>query len=202
MFQINNLKQAEIVIGVFMFMANSAFALEIKEIGSYKLGNGEGFAEMLRYHSNSKSLMVTSSETGTIERLSIQSVSNISKMNPLEDAPEPGEGPSKESRENGNYDVLFCANMIHISPWESSIALFSHANPTQHLILYGPFMNHGKHNSQGNAHFDVSLKARDPRWGIRDIQDLVPLANQNGFVLHKKHPMPANNFTLIWKRTE
>ncbi len=84
MFQINNLKQAEIVIGVFMFMANSAFALEIKEIGSYKLGNGEGFAEMLRYHSNSKSLMVTSSETGTIERLSIQSVSNISKMNPLD----------------------------------------------------------------------------------------------------------------------
>ncbi len=84
MFQINNLKQAGIVIGVFMFMANSAFALEIKEIGSYKLGNGEGFAEMLRYHSNSKSLMVTSSETGTIERLSIQSVSNISKMNPLD----------------------------------------------------------------------------------------------------------------------
>ena len=35
----------------------------------------------------------------------------ISKMNPLEDAPEPGEGPSKESRENGNYDVLFCADL-------------------------------------------------------------------------------------------
>ena len=35
----------------------------------------------------------------------------ISKMNPLGDAPEPGEGPSKESRENGNYDVLFCADL-------------------------------------------------------------------------------------------
>ncbi|MEK9531816.1 MAG: choice-of-anchor I family protein [Alphaproteobacteria bacterium] len=69
---------------VVIFMANHAFALEIKEVGSYKLGNGEGFAEMLRYHSNSKSLMVTSSETGTIERLSIQSVSNISKMKPLD----------------------------------------------------------------------------------------------------------------------
>ena len=100
-----------------------------------------------------------------------------------------------------SYDVLFCANMIHISPWESSIALFSHANPTQHLILYGPFMNHGKHNSQGNAQFDVSLKSRDPRWGIRDLQDLIPLASKNGFVLHKQYPMPANNFTLIWKRT-
>ena len=35
----------------------------------------------------------------------------ISTMNPLGDAPEPGEGPSKESRENGNYDVLFCADL-------------------------------------------------------------------------------------------
>lgn len=100
-----------------------------------------------------------------------------------------------------SYDVLFCANMIHISPWESSIALFSHANPAQYLILYGPFMNHRKHNSQGNAQFDVSLKSRDPRWGIRDLQDLIPLAAKNGFVLHKQYPMPANNFTLIWKRT-
>ena len=101
-----------------------------------------------------------------------------------------------------SYDVLFCANMIHISPWESSIALFSHAKPTQYLILYGPFMNHKEHNSQGNVHFDVSLRSRDPRWGIRDIQDLIPLAATNGLTLHKSHPMPANNFTLIWKRTE
>ena len=37
-----------------------------------------------------------------------------------------------------SYDVLFCANMIHISPWESSVALFSKAKPIQYLILYGP----------------------------------------------------------------
>jgi hypothetical protein len=102
---------------------------------------------------------------------------------------------------NLSYDVLFCANMIHISPWESSIGLFSDANPEQYLILYGPFMDHGVHNSQGNAQFDMSLKSRDPRWGIRDLQDIIPLAAKNGFVLHKQHPMPANNFTLIWKRT-
>ena len=35
----------------------------------------------------------------------------ISTMNPLGDAPEPGDGPSRESRENGNYDVLFCADV-------------------------------------------------------------------------------------------
>lgn len=76
--------QKTIFATCFMFSGIvSVAALEINEVGSYKLGEGEGFAEMLRYHSNSKSLMVTSSETGTIERLSIESVSNISKMNPL-----------------------------------------------------------------------------------------------------------------------
>ena len=35
----------------------------------------------------------------------------ISTMNPLGDAPQPGDGPSRESRENGNYDVLFCADV-------------------------------------------------------------------------------------------
>lgn len=97
------------------------------------------------------------------------------------------------------YDVLFCANMIHISPWSSSLALFSHAKPKQYMILYGPFMNHGVHNSQGNAHFDASLKARNPQWGIRDLQDLIPLGEKHGFSLSKKYPMPANNFVLIWE---
>ncbi len=44
----------------------------------------------------------------------------VGSMNPLADAPAPGEGPSKESRENGNYDVLFCADLtdgssLHVS---------------------------------------------------------------------------------------
>ena len=98
-----------------------------------------------------------------------------------------------------SYDILFCANMIHISPWESSLSLFSQANPTQYMILYGPFMNHGVHNSQGNAHFDASLKARNPQWGIRDLQDLIPLGEKHGFSLSKQYPMPANNFILIWE---
>ena len=43
----------------------------------------------------------------------------ISKSNPLSKAPKPGEGPSRESRENGNYDLLFCGDIddksIHVS---------------------------------------------------------------------------------------
>lgn len=80
----NTLKTA-IVSSSIMFSATySAVALEMHEIGNFKIGEGEGYAEMLRYHPKTKSLMVTASETGTIERLSINSVTNISKMEPLD----------------------------------------------------------------------------------------------------------------------
>ena len=102
--------------------------------------------------------------------------------------------------ETQRYDHILCINMIHISPWESSLALFSKANPRKYLILYGPFMDHGKHNSQGNMQFDASLKMRDPRWGIRDIQDLISLGQKHHFSLVERFAMPANNQTLVWKR--
>ena len=37
----------------------------------------------------------------------------IAGTNPIagDDAPKPGEGPSREKRENGNYDILFCADV-------------------------------------------------------------------------------------------
>ena len=43
----------------------------------------------------------------------------ISSSNPLSNAPKPGAGPSRESRENGNYDILFCGDIndesVHVS---------------------------------------------------------------------------------------
>tara|TARA_B100001250_G_scaffold174568_1_gene150095 strand:+ start:1369 stop:2529 length:1161 start_codon:yes stop_codon:yes gene_type:complete len=37
----------------------------------------------------------------------------VAASNPIagDDAPKPGEGPSREKRENGNYDILFCADV-------------------------------------------------------------------------------------------
>lgn len=80
----NTLKTAIVSSSIMLSATYSAFALEMREIGSFKIGEGEGYAEMLRYHPKSKSLMVTASETGTIERLSINPVTQISKMEPLD----------------------------------------------------------------------------------------------------------------------
>ncbi len=101
-----------------------------------------------------------------------------------------------------SYDLLLCSNMIHISPWESCLSLFAHANPTKYFVLYGPFMENGVHNSEGNARFDASLRTRDPSWGIRDLTVLRSLGKKYGFTLHKRYAMPANNQILIWIRKE
>ena len=80
----NDIKTAFIATSLCFFSAYSANALEMKEIGNFKIGDGEGYVEMLRYHAQSKSLMVTASETGTLERLSIQTPSNITRMEAID----------------------------------------------------------------------------------------------------------------------
>ena len=102
-------------------------------------------------------------------------------------------------------DALLCINMIHISPWEASEALFRGANSVltegAALITYGPYRLHGTHSAPSNAAFDQSLRSRNPHWGVRDIDELTLLAGRTGFELSERVPMPANNLTLVWTRT-
>ena len=101
-------------------------------------------------------------------------------------------------------DALICINMIHISPWESTEALFRSAADLlaagSPLITYGPYRLHGEHTAPSNAAFDQSLRSRNSRWGIRDIDELTELAGRIGFTLQERVDMPANNMTLIWTR--
>lgn len=73
-----------LMAGLIASTALPASALEMTEIGQFKLGDGEGYAEMIRYHAPSESLLVTSSETGTIERVSISTPSKMSRIDPLD----------------------------------------------------------------------------------------------------------------------
>lgn len=96
-------------------------------------------------------------------------------------------------------------NMIHIAPFAAAEGLIAGAGEILReggrLFLYGPFSRNGKHTAPSNAAFDASLKARDPRWGVRDLEnDIVPLAEKAGLALEAAVPMPANNFTVIFTR--
>jgi len=102
-------------------------------------------------------------------------------------------------------DALMCINMIHISPWETTDALFRGASELltggSHLITYGPYRLHGAHTAPSNAAFDESLRSRNARWGIRDIDELTELGSRTGFTLQERVDMPANNMTLVWTRS-
>ena len=104
----------------------------------------------------------------------------------------------------GELLAVFCANVIHIAPWRVAEGLLAGAGrylrADGRLFLYGPFKRDGKHTAPSNAAFDISLRDRDPEWGVRDIADLEKLAAGAGLVLIEIAEMPANNLTLVFAR--
>ncbi|WP_426439054.1 DUF938 domain-containing protein [Bradyrhizobium genosp. P] len=113
-------------------------------------------------------------------------------------------GPSDGSGPDGLL-AIFCANVIHIAPWPVAEGLFAgaarHLRADGRLFLYGPFKRDGKHTALSNAVFDISLRDRDPEWGVRDIADLEALAGSVGLNLAGTFELPANNMILMFART-
>ncbi|MEM7135429.1 MAG: DUF938 domain-containing protein [Myxococcota bacterium] len=101
-------------------------------------------------------------------------------------------------------NAIVCINMVHIAPWEASLALFEGAAhllcPSEVLFTYGPYRVDGAHTAPSNQAFDQNLRSRDPAWGVRDIGELEEVAAANGFTLEATLPMPTENMTLVWKR--
>jgi hypothetical protein len=56
----------------------------------------------------------------------------------------------------------------------------------------------GIHTSASNSAFDADLKRRDPRWGVRDVDDLVGEAAPHGLELLELVEMPVNNLSLVF----
>ena len=110
-----------------------------------------------------------------------------------------------ETWPEGPFHAVFCANMIHISPWEATLGLMRLAarvllNPGGLMVLYGPYRETGVPLAASNAAFDESLKARDPAWGLRELDDVVLAAKQEGLAHTLRIEMPANNLCLLFRR--
>lgn len=99
-------------------------------------------------------------------------------------------------------DALLCINMVHIAPWEATLGLMAGAArllaPGAPLILYGPYRRAGVPTAPSNEAFDASLRARDPRWGLRDVDAVSQAAT--GFTLEAVIEMPANNLIVELRR--
>ncbi len=103
------------------------------------------------------------------------------------------------------FDAIMSINMVHIAPWAACLGLFAGAGRLLCdgglLIFYGPFMRGGVHNSPSNADFDVSLKARNPSWGVRDLADLERVGEASGLSLREIIEMPSNNAIVVFSRS-
>jgi SAM-dependent methyltransferase len=103
----------------------------------------------------------------------------------------------------GEVDAIYCANMIHIAPWEACLGLLRGAArclvPQGLLILYGPYRIGGEHTAPSNAAFDADLQRRDAAWGVRDLEAVAEAARAHGLALRERIAMPANNQMLVFE---
>jgi SAM-dependent methyltransferase len=101
-------------------------------------------------------------------------------------------------------DAVVCINMLHISPWEAGEAMLRGAGrvlpPGGVLYLYGPYRRDGAHTAPSNAAFDATLRAQDPRWGVRDLETVVATAADAGLEHAETVEMPANNLSVVFRR--
>ena len=96
-------------------------------------------------------------------------------------------------------------NMIHISPWSACLGLMAAAgrilSPDGIMYLYGPYKQDGKHTALSNADFDQYLQEQNPEWGVRNLEDVIEVANNNHLTLQKTVKMPANNLSVVFKHS-
>lgn len=101
-------------------------------------------------------------------------------------------------------DAVLCINMIHIAPWRATEGLLAGSarvlGPGGILYFYGPLRRGGGHTASSNAAFDAELRARNPEWGVRAVEDVAALAAKAGFSEPEIVEMPANNLSLVFRR--
>jgi len=101
-------------------------------------------------------------------------------------------------------DAIVNINMAHISPWAATEGLMTGAGRLLPmggpLFLYGPFLETGVETAPSNLEFDLSLKRRNPAWGIRALEAVAALAVLHGLTLEERISMPANNLALVLRK--
>ncbi len=111
---------------------------------------------------------------------------------------------SAEAWPLGRADAIVCINMVHISPWAAAEGLMRGAGQVLGsgglLYLYGPYRQAGVETAPSNKAFDLSLKSRNPEWGLRYLEDVAAEAALHGLALEKVVPMPANNLSVLFRK--
>lgn len=101
-------------------------------------------------------------------------------------------------------DAILAINMVHISPWSATAGLMRGVGRLlgegAPLYLYGPFRRAGVETAPSNAAFDLDLKARNPEWGLRELEAVAGEAARHGLTLDRVVEMPANNLSAFFRK--
>ncbi|HEY0822626.1 MAG TPA: DUF938 domain-containing protein, partial [Ramlibacter sp.] len=110
--------------------------------------------------------------------------------------------PTPQAPFTERFDLIYCANMLHIAPWSACAGLMAGAARQLaaggRLVTYGPYFEAGQAPVPSNVAFDESLRARNPEWGIRQLDAVAAQAARSGLALQQRHAMPANNLLLVF----
>ncbi|HEY1606221.1 MAG TPA: DUF938 domain-containing protein [Allosphingosinicella sp.] len=102
-------------------------------------------------------------------------------------------------------DAILCINMVHISPWAATLGLLDGAarllGPGAPLILYGAYRRADVATAPSNEEFDRTLRARNPEWGLRRLEDVAAGAEGRGFTLERIVEMLANNLIVVFRKS-
>ncbi|MCL2924897.1 MAG: class I SAM-dependent methyltransferase [Trichodesmium sp. MAG_R04] len=105
-------------------------------------------------------------------------------------------------KEGVEISAIVNINMIHISPWSTCLGLIEGAGRLLPqggvLYLYGPYKLGGEHTAPSNLAFDESLSFQNPEWGVRNLEDVVGVAEKKGLKFLEKVQMPANNLSVVF----
>ena len=105
---------------------------------------------------------------------------------------------------NKQYDIVFCANTLHIMSEKNIgdffIGLDFVVHTSSQLIIYGPFRERGAYRSEGDAQFDLTLRARGTGSGIRNREWIDKLSLEKQFLPQERWELPANNLLLVYSR--
>ncbi len=142
--------------------------------------------------------------------LAIASITDWQKYSPVPNLAKPitidvtvSDWSSNHDLQNQDIRAIVNINMIHISPWAACLGLMAGAKnllPVGGILyLYGPFKQNGQHTAPSNAEFDASLRSQNPEWGVRELDEVIAVAEQEKIILQKIVPMPANNLSVVFQ---
>lgn len=169
---------------------------EVLEIGSGDAQHATLFAATMP-HLQWQTSDLEQNHATIIERIRCASLSNVLAPIALD---------VRTAAPNGaKYDAVFSANTAHIMGIAAVKQMFSVVSASLRsnglFCLYGPFRQGGKFNTDSNAQFHATLRARDAEMGIRDLEELNEFADSVKMRRQRLYAMPSNNLLVVWQRS-